>query len=63
MVLKLPWREAGPPNHHDAKVDSDTGESGQVWSASRMLGELLAANNVPLQGKRVLEVYLTECIY
>ena len=19
----LPWREAGPPNHHDAKVDSD----------------------------------------
>ena len=21
--LKLPWREAGPPNHHDDKVDSD----------------------------------------
>ena len=20
---KLPWREAGPPNHHDDKVDSD----------------------------------------
>jgi len=19
----LPWREAGPPNHHDDKVDSD----------------------------------------
>ena len=19
---KLPWREAGPPNHHDDKVDS-----------------------------------------
>jgi len=22
-VLQLPWREAGPPNHHDDKVDSD----------------------------------------
>jgi len=21
-----PWREAGPPNHHDAKVDSDNKE-------------------------------------
>ena len=21
--LKLPWREAGPPNHHDNKVYSD----------------------------------------
>jgi len=21
--FKLPWREAGPPNHHDNKVDSD----------------------------------------
>ena len=21
--FKLPWREAGPPNHHDAKVESD----------------------------------------
>ena len=21
--LKLPWREAGPPSHHDDKVDSD----------------------------------------
>ena len=20
--FKLPWREAGPPNHHDDKVDS-----------------------------------------
>ena len=20
---ELPWREAGPPNHHDDKVDSD----------------------------------------
>jgi len=20
---QLPWREAGPPNHHDNKVDSD----------------------------------------
>ena len=20
---KLPWREAGPPNHHDDNVDSD----------------------------------------
>ena len=23
QVFKLPWREAGPPNHHDDKVDSD----------------------------------------
>ena len=22
-ALKLPWREAGPPNDHDDKVDSD----------------------------------------
>ena len=22
-LIKLPWREAGPPNHHDDKVDSD----------------------------------------
>jgi len=22
-TLKLPWREAGPPNHHDDKMDSD----------------------------------------
>ena len=21
--FKLPWREAGPPNHHDDKVDLD----------------------------------------
>ena len=21
--FKLPWREAGPPNHHDDKMDSD----------------------------------------
>ena len=21
--FKLPWREAGPPNHHDDNVDSD----------------------------------------
>jgi len=21
--FKLPWREAGPPNHHDDKLDSD----------------------------------------
>ena len=21
--FKLPWREAGPPNHHEDKVDSD----------------------------------------
>ena len=21
--FKLSWREAGPPNHHDDKVDSD----------------------------------------
>ena len=21
--FKLPWRKAGPPNHHDDKVDSD----------------------------------------
>ena len=21
--FKLPWREAGPPNHHDGRVDSD----------------------------------------
>jgi len=21
--FKLPWHEAGPPNHHDDKVDSD----------------------------------------
>ena len=23
MEFKLPWREAGPPNLHDDKVDSD----------------------------------------
>ena len=23
MKFKLPWREAGPPNHHDNKVDAD----------------------------------------
>ena len=23
VEFKLPWREAGPPNHHDNKVDSD----------------------------------------
>ena len=22
--FKLPWREAGPPNHHNDKVDSDS---------------------------------------
>jgi len=22
-VVNLPWREAGPPNHRDDKVDSD----------------------------------------
>jgi len=23
VEFKLPWREAGPPKHHDDKVDSD----------------------------------------
>ena len=23
LTFKLPWREAGPPNHHDDTVDSD----------------------------------------
>ena len=23
MKSKFPWREAGPPNHHDGEVDSD----------------------------------------
>jgi len=23
LAVGLPWREAGPPNHHDDKVDSD----------------------------------------
>jgi len=23
-MIQLPWREAGPPNHHDDKVDSDS---------------------------------------
>ena len=27
--FKLPWREAGPPNHHDDKVVSDLGEGGE----------------------------------
>ena len=22
-IFKLPWREAGPPHHHNDKVDSD----------------------------------------
>ena len=26
--FKHPWREAGPPNHHDDKVDSDREEVG-----------------------------------
>ena len=30
MEFKLPWREAGPPNHHDDKVDSDLRPKGAL---------------------------------
>ena len=37
--FKLPWREAGPPNHHDDKVGSDQ----QVVNNERSLSAALAA--------------------
>ena len=33
--FKLPWRKAGPPNHHDDKVDSDQWDVNQELSLSR----------------------------
>ena len=35
--FKLPWREAGPPNHHDDKVDSDqkiVNEELSLWAGA-----------------------------
>ena len=29
--FKLPWREAGPPNHHDDKVDSVVNKELSLW--------------------------------
>ena len=39
--LKLPWREAGPLNHHDNIVDSDqqvVNEELSLWRSSSTLG-------------------------
>ena len=44
--FKLPWREAGPPNHHDDKVDSDQ----QVVNKGRARLQLALA---PAGGKSV----------
>jgi len=34
LGFKLPWREAGPPNHHDDKVDSDLSVASAPWLIS-----------------------------
>jgi len=35
---KLPWREAGPPNHHDDKVDSDQYLAAELVELARGVG-------------------------
>ena len=35
---KLPWRKAGPPNHHDDKVDSDQLVVNKELSLARQWG-------------------------
>ena len=36
--FKLPWREAGPPHHHDGNVDSDQCVVNEELSLSLRLG-------------------------
>ena len=39
--FKLPWREAGSPNHLDDKVDSDQYVDNKELSLSRTAGSVL----------------------
>ena len=48
--VKLPWREAGPPNPHDDKVDSDqsvVNKELSLWSAAGVwLGRMMPSSSV-----------------
>ena len=47
--FKRPWREAGPPSHHDDKVDSDL---------EVVHGEVAAAEGLALAASRKVDVRL-----
>ena len=50
MGFKLPWREAGPPNHHGDKADSDQEVVNKELSRSAGVG--LQAHAHPLLRRR-----------
>ena len=59
--LKLPWREAGPPNHYDDKVDSDqqvVNKNNSLWKGGHQFGPLLIAGDVVLPQVLALIVLL-----
>ena len=49
--FKLPWREAGPPNHHDDKVDSDEQVVNKELSLSRQVERVPYIANVAVQSR------------
>ena len=54
--FKLPWREAGPPNHHDDKVDSDqwvVSEEVSLSGASGAAGDRRELNPYPWSGSHL----------
>jgi len=50
----LPWREAGPPNHHDDKVDSDQYVVNKELSLCACLAKRRSSPRRACQGFRVL---------
>ena len=44
--LKVPWREAGPPHHHDDKVDSDEYVVNKEFSLSGQSGSPLTVGSL-----------------
>jgi len=59
--FKLPWREAGPPNQHDDKVDSAAQASGRssVWCVGRVDARLPGKVNSNSHGARPLHLIST----
>jgi len=66
--LKLPWREAGPPNHHDDKVDLTRRLSvkNSLWqvrclAAARGFGRCAAGRQVLVRANRFFRMFFLRC--
>ena len=53
VEFKLSWREAGPPNHHDDKVDSDSLADGGASAAGAGDGPPLLLSSLELSDTKV----------